>query len=214
MKKPWVILTLIVLSALVLAACTSALVTAPSSTETPNATQTATPRPFKDLSYLASSDPAEVDNSDLPVTPIDKLHVTGTAPEVNLEDYRLALDGLVNNPLTLTYNDVVAYPSVSEVVLLICPLTFVDNAQWTGVPVSTLLAEAGIKAGATKIAFQALDGYKKVLPLEDVQKDGVFLAYKVDGQVLPSEHGYPLRLVVKGKYGSNWVKWVTHIEVQ
>jgi sulfoxide reductase catalytic subunit YedY len=51
------------------------------------------------------------------------------------------------------------------------------------------------------------------LPLEDVQKDGVFLAYKVDGQVLPLEHGYPLRLVAEGQYGSNWVKWLTHIEV-
>jgi len=130
-----------------------------------------------------------------------------------MADYRLTVDGLVEKPLTLTYDDIVASPSVTEVVLLICPLTFVDNAEWTGVPVSTLLAEAGLKSGATKVEFQALDGYQNVLTLEDVQKDGVFLAYKVDGQLLPLEHGYPLRLVAEGQYGSNWVKWITHIEV-
>jgi DMSO/TMAO reductase YedYZ molybdopterin-dependent catalytic subunit len=145
---------------------------------------------------------------------VNQLHVTGTAPKVNIAHYRLKVDGLVQRPLTLTCDAVLAYPSVTEVVLLVCPFTFVDNAQWTGVPVSTLLTEAGIKAGATKVAFQALDGYQVVLPLEVVQQEGVFLAYKVDGQVLPAEHGYPLRLVAKGQYGANWVKWVTHIEVQ
>lgn len=167
----------------------------------------------QDLSYLANSDPTEVDNSDLPITPIDQLHITGIVTEVNIADYRLTVDGLVEKPLTLTYDDIVAYPSVTKVVLLICPLTFVDNAEWTGVLVSTLLVEAGLKSGATKVAFQSLDGYQIELPLEDVQKDGVFLAYKVDGQVLPLEHGYPLRLVAEGQYGSNWVKWLTHIEV-
>jgi DMSO/TMAO reductase YedYZ molybdopterin-dependent catalytic subunit len=144
---------------------------------------------------------------------VDQLHITGTATEVNIADYRLIVDGLVEKPLTLTYDDIVAYPSVTKVVLLICPLTFVDNAEWTGVLVSTLLAEAGLKSGATEVAFQSLDGYQIELPLEDVQKDGVFLAYKVDGQVLPLEHGYPLRLVAEEQYGSNWVKWISHVEV-
>ena len=221
MKTRWVVMTAIIILSLILAACASARISAPSPTETLNVTPTvaatptptATPQPSIDLSYLANSDPAEVDNSDLPVTPVDQLHITGTTPEVNMADYRLTVDGLVEKPLTLTYDDIVASPSVTEVVLLICPLTFVDNAEWTGVPVSTLLAEAGLKSGATKVEFQALDGYQNVLTLEDVQKDGVFLAYKVDGQLLPLEHGYPLRLVAEGQYGSNWVKWITHIEV-
>jgi len=224
MKARWVFLTTIIILALVFAACAGVKYAAPSATQTPTPgpsvtptptpTQTDTPQPPTDVSALIDDNPAEVDNSDLPVTPVDQLHITGTAPEVNIADYRLTVDGLVEKPLTLTYDAVVAYPSVTEVVLLICPLTFVDNAEWTGVPVSTLLAEAGVKAGATKVAFQSLDGYQNVLSLEDVQQDGVFLAYKVDGQVLPAEHGYPLRLVVKGKYGANWVKWITSIEVQ
>lgn len=221
MKACWVVLTTIIILTLLLAACASATISTPSPIETPSVTPTdaftpvptATPQLTEELAHLADSDPAWSNNSDLPVTPVEQLHITGKAPEINITDYRLTVDGLVEKPLTLTYDEVMAYPSITEVVLLICPLTFVDNAEWTGVPVSTLLAEVGLKSGATEVAFQSLDGYKIELPLEDVQKDGVFLAYKVDGQVLPLEHGYPLRLVAERQYGGNWVKWITHIEV-
>ncbi len=156
----------------------------------------------------------EFDNSNLPVTPLEELHTTGVAPEVNIEDYRLVVDGLVETSLSLTYEAILAYPTVTEVVLLICPGFFTDNAEWTGVPVTTLLAEAGIKPEASKVTFHALGAeYQVVLPLDLVQQDGVFLAHTVNGQVLPAEHGYPLRLVVRGNYGYDWVKWVTRIEV-
>jgi len=156
----------------------------------------------------------EFDNSKLPITPLEELHTTGVAPEVNIEDYRLVVDGLVDTSLSLTYEAILAYPVVTEVVLLICPGFFTDNAEWAGVPVTTLLAEAGIKPEASKVTFHALGAeYQVVLPLDLVQQDGVFLAHTVNGQILPAEHGYPLRLVVRGNYGYDWVKWVTRIEV-
>ncbi len=154
------------------------------------------------------------DNSGLPVTPVEELHITGVTPEVNIEDYRLVVDGLVETPLSLTYEAVLSYPTVTEVVLLVCPGFFTDNAEWTGVPVTTLLAEAGIKPEASEVTFYALGSeYKVVLPLDIVQQDGVFLAHRVNGQVLPAEHGYPLRLVVRGDYGNDWIKWAKRIEV-
>jgi DMSO/TMAO reductase YedYZ molybdopterin-dependent catalytic subunit len=97
--------------------------------------------------------------------------------------------------------------------LLVCPTYFADNAEWTGVLVSTLLAEAGVTPKAKQITFYALDGYHRTLSLTEAQSDGVFLAYMVDGQVLPNEHGYPVRLVVKGVFGDRWVKWVNHIKI-
>jgi DMSO/TMAO reductase YedYZ molybdopterin-dependent catalytic subunit len=103
------------------------------------------------------------------------------------------------------------YPTVTQIVLLVCPNFFADNAEWTGVLVSTLLAEAGVMTQAKKITFYALDGYQRTLSLEEALSDGVFLAYTVDDQVLPLKHGYPLRLVVKGVFGDRWVKWVDHI---
>ena len=154
------------------------------------------------------------DNSTLPVTPLEELHITGAAPEVNIEDYRLVVDGLVETPLSLTYVAILDYPTVTEVVLLVCPGFFTDNAEWTGVPVTTILAEAGIKPEASEVTFHALGSeYKVVLPLNVVQQDGVFLAHTVNGQVLPAKHGYPLRLVVKGNYGYDWIKWVKRIEI-
>ena len=154
------------------------------------------------------------DNSGLPVTPLEELHITGAAPEVNIEDYRLVVDGLVETPLSLTYEAILEYPTVTEVVLLICPGFFTDNAEWTGVPVTTLQAEAGIKPEASEVTFYALGSeYTVVLPLDVVQQDGVFLAHTVNGQVLPAEHGYPLRLVVRGNNGHDWIKWAKRIEL-
>jgi DMSO/TMAO reductase YedYZ molybdopterin-dependent catalytic subunit len=170
--------------------------------------------PVIDLSYLVDMDPAHVDNSNLPVTPTDQLHITGSAPRVDITEYRLVIDGLVNKNLTYTYDEILEYPAVTRVVLLICPSVFADNAEWTGIQVATILDEADVKPEATTVTFYAVDGYRITLSLKDALGDGVFLAYKVNGQALPREHGYPLRLVVTGRYGANWVKWVERIEVK
>jgi DMSO/TMAO reductase YedYZ molybdopterin-dependent catalytic subunit len=167
-----------------------------------------------DISYLRSAIPSEVDNSELPVTPTEDIHTTGVPPEVDIEQYRLTIGGLVDKEVSLDYDTILAYPTVTDVVLLICPGFFVDNAEWTGVPVTTLLGEAGIKPEAKQVVFHAIGSYNIVLPLEEVQGDGVFLAHTVNGEILPKEHGFPLRLVVTGEYGSYWVKWVERIEVR
>jgi len=163
--------------------------------------------------------PAEVDNSDLPITPVEELHTTEPESiEVDIEQYELTIDGKVRNQMSLTYEEVLEYPTVTKVVLLICPRFFADNAEWTGVPVTTLLEEADVEPEASVVTFRGLDEgdvkYTQSFSLEEVQGDGVFLAHMVNGQVLPPEHGYPLRLVVEGDYGYMWVKWVEHIEVQ
>ena len=80
-------------------------------------------------------------------------------------------------------------------------------------PVADILRQANVKPEAEKVYFEAAGGYRQVLTIEEAMSDGVFLAYEVNGQTLPLEHGYPLRLVVRGKYGSRWVKWLTRIEV-
>lgn len=171
-------------------------------------------RTYQDLNVLMSSNPASIDNSKFPITPVEALHLTGITPQMDMTKYTLTVGGLVNNPLVLNYDSLLKYPAISEVVLLICPDTFVDNAEWTGVPLSILLKEAGVKAEATQVAFHAMDGYSSRIVLEDAQKDGALLAYKVNGQILPEDHGYPIRLVVKGLFGSYWVKWVDRITIE
>jgi DMSO/TMAO reductase YedYZ molybdopterin-dependent catalytic subunit len=208
----WLLVSVILLSVILLPACQFASV----GPELGSPTVQAPPEePAVDLSYLVHMDPAEVDNSELPVTSVEELHRTGVVPEgVDIKQYRLIMDGLVENPLTLTYQDILTYPTVIKVVLLICYNFFADNAEWTGVPVKTLLDEAEVKPEATKVIFYGMDGYQSSISLETAQESGVFLAHTVNGQILPLEHGYPLRLVVEHDFGSEWVKWVSHIEVR
>jgi DMSO/TMAO reductase YedYZ molybdopterin-dependent catalytic subunit len=181
------------------------------------------------LADVINSDPSEVDNSKLPITRVEDLNTTGLIPEVNVEEYRLRVEGLVDEPLSLSYEQLLSYPTVTEVVLLICPGFFADNAEWTGIPVTTILEDAGIKPEATEVVFKAIEVpslnnytgevnavvYSKDLPLEDIMgNDGIYLAHTVNGQTLPLEHGHPLRVVAKGIYGSYWVKWLEVIEVR
>lgn len=166
-----------------------------------------------DLSHLISQNPKFVDNSDLPITPLPKWD-TGTPPKININTYTLKIDGLVENQLELSYDDILSYPTVTEVVLLICEEAFAHNAQWTGVPVIDLIDEAGIEPEAKELVFYAADQYQRILPLDTVERPGVFLAHTANQEVLPVNHGYPLRLVVKGNYGFDWIKWLVRIEVR
>jgi len=181
-------------------------------TPSPTAT-TITPIPEEEWGSIISQHPSEVDNTLLPITPIENLNRTGSPVEVDIEGYRLVIDGLVERPLSLTYQELLSRPQISEVVLLICPGVFWDNAQWTGTPLAPLLEEAGLQEGAKKVKFHALDGYQRSLTLEEALADGVLLAYQVNGETLPLEHGFPLRLVARHQFGGRWVKWLERIEV-
>jgi len=132
---------------------------------------------------------------------------------VNLNDYRLTVDGLVSNPLIIDYQSFIAYPSTSGNATLSCPGYPDQYREWTGVPVSTILKQAGCSLEAAQLTFYSLAGYAMQFPLKDVESRGIFLAYKVDGQILPPETGFPLRLVVPDSVGSYWVKWVDRIRV-
>lgn len=176
------------------------------------ATREAEPIP---LSPTAASAPAAT-RTPWPLTPVDKLGLTGTQIEVDIETYRLVVDGLVERPLSLSYSELLAYPAVSLLLKLDCPGYFVDYAEWTGPLVRTLLEEAGVKPEAREVEFSEGDDYpySKTLPLEEALRDDTLLAHKVNGVTLPVEHGYPVRLAVGSQLGSYWVKWLFRIEVQ
>jgi DMSO/TMAO reductase YedYZ molybdopterin-dependent catalytic subunit len=135
-------------------------------------------------------------------------------PAPLISDYRLAVDGLVDRPLALTYEAILQYPSVTDNPWLICPGVFETQSEWTGVPVALILKEAGLKAEAVSIGFYASDGYSQILSIQEAQKESVFLAYKCDGQVLSQDDGYPLRVVAGEQLGLVWVKRLARIEVR
>ena len=149
------------------------------------------------------------------LTPIEEFNVVsikGTA-KINIGEYALNIEGLVENALTLNYSDLLSYRSKSEIVMLRCVEGWSSVGEWTGIPLRNILEEAKIRHNGRTVVFYSVDGYSTSLSIEDSVRDNVMLSYKLNGHALPKEHGYPLRLVVEGKYGYKWIKWVTHIKV-
>lgn len=155
------------------------------------------------------------------LTPIAKQNNNGIkgAQYIDRDTYTLKIDGLVQNPASLTYDQIIAYPSVSKVVKLNCVEGWSFTAKWTGVPVKTLFDEAGIiqdtngGTNATTIIFYSADGYSTAHELNYLLDNDIMLAYKLNDITLPPERGFPFQLVAEGKYGYKWGKWITSIEV-
>ena len=150
--------------------------------------------------------PAEVPG-EIPVT-------VSADDEFDIAQYKLEIYGLVDNPMTLSFESILAYPAENQTAGLYCDSEFLSAYTWTGVPVSTLLNEAGLKPEAEVIIFKANDGYAARLPPADIMAGGIILAYEANGEKLSDGDGYPLRVVANGYNGSVWVRFVTSIEVK
>jgi DMSO/TMAO reductase YedYZ molybdopterin-dependent catalytic subunit len=166
---------------------------------------------------LAQKNPGNLDTRNLDITPLKDFQTMGsTEYKVDLGKWRLEVTGRVKKPLVLTYAQVLALPSREDRVLLICPGFFSNHGLWKGVLMEGLLKEAEIEKEVSSISFTALDGgYESAekFSLEEVLSGKVFLAYGVNGEVLPEKHGFPLRVVADGHYGSRWRKFVGKVEV-
>jgi DMSO/TMAO reductase YedYZ molybdopterin-dependent catalytic subunit len=163
---------------------------------------------------LVTMDPANVDNRNLAIDPLNQFGTMGpTDVAVDVKSYRLKVTGKVGRPLSLSYDQILTYPSVTETVLLICPGFFSINGRWTGVHVKDLIQEAQIKEEAQYVDINGAGGKSVRIPLEMIQQKKIFFAYRVNGETLPQKHGFPLRLVYEDEYGSSWVKYVDEVVV-
>jgi DMSO/TMAO reductase YedYZ molybdopterin-dependent catalytic subunit len=141
------------------------------------------------------------------------LHMTGKPQEIDLATYRLKVTGLVNHPLSLTYDELRCMPKVTDNPELICYGVFIDYATWTGVPIEYILELAGVRPEATVLNLVSADGYTVHIPLEEARQDQNFLAYEVNETTLPVQHGFPLRAVFPSMGGSYWLKWLVEIRI-
>ncbi len=164
-------------------------------------------------SKIADMDPAEIDNRDLDIDPLGQFGTMGpTDISIDLKTWRLKVTGEVDRTLSLTYDEVLKLPSVTEDVLLICPGFFANNGRWTGVRLSDLIREARPRREAMFIDIKGR-GKEMRIPLEAVNRKKIFLAYRVNGETLPQKHGFPLRLVYADVYGADWIKYIDEIAV-
>ena len=133
---------------------------------------------------------------------------------INRETYRLAITGMVNNPLNYTYDSVVnGFNSTLQVGTLPCVEGWSVTLLWEGVPITDLLQQAGVSPNANTLIFLASDGYSSSLPLQYVTQNNIMVAYKMNNLTLTDQTGWPLFLVAQNQYGYKWVEWLTEINV-
>jgi DMSO/TMAO reductase YedYZ molybdopterin-dependent catalytic subunit len=174
-----------------------------------------------------------------PITPagLHYLLIHYDIPTVDPESFRLEITGAVDRPLTLSLEDLRRRERLAEPITFECagngralleprPVSqpwlteAVGTAEWGGTPLASLLTEAGVKPNAVEVLFSALDrgieggeaqSYERALPIGEARE--AILAYDMNGEPLPPQHGFPLRLVVPGWYGMQNVKWLTRVSV-
>jgi len=130
---------------------------------------------------------------------------------VDPEAWRLAIDGLVAEPLSLSYEEVLAFGSSEKVIELNCVEGWTVKALWAGPLVMDLVAAALPLPSATTLILEAVDGYTTALPLEWLRERSIILASTINGVVLPPERGFPFQLAAEDKWGFKWIKWVTRL---
>jgi DMSO/TMAO reductase YedYZ molybdopterin-dependent catalytic subunit len=141
------------------------------------------------------------------------LHVTGKYQQLDLETYRLKVNGKVDHPLSLTYTELICLPKVTASPVLVCPGFFQDNVTWSGVPIVEILKLARVQPGMKRVSLISADGYKVTIPAEDALAEKNFLAYELEGKPLPILHGFPLRAIFPGQVGGWWIKWLVELVV-
>lgn len=135
--------------------------------------------------------------------------------EIDKDSYILTLDGLVEKPLAITYDELSDYPQESYLMDLNCVEGWSFTAKWTGPKLSSILEDAGVKPEAKIAIFYTADaseGYTS-LDVDYITDNDILLALKLNDMILPADRGFPFQVVAKSKYGYKWAKWVTRIEL-
>ena len=143
-----------------------------------------------------------------------------TVPQVDPTGWTLTIDGMVDEPLELTFAELLALPLVEREVTIACVSNevggdLVGNARWLGVPLRSLLRQVGVQDGATQIMGHSVDGFTAGFPTELLDDDRpALVALGMNGEPLPIEHGFPARLIIGGIYGYvSATKWLSRIEL-
>jgi DMSO/TMAO reductase YedYZ molybdopterin-dependent catalytic subunit len=162
---------------------------------------------------------------DLPpfITPNADFYRIDTAlsvPQVQRQDWRLRIHGMVDREVTFRFDELAQFEAIDKVVTLTCvsnPVggNLISNATWTGYRVRDLLARAGVHSDADMVLSKSIDGFTAGTPVEALTDNrDALLAVAMNGEPLPTEHGYPARLVVPGLYGYvSATKWLVDLEL-
>ena len=170
------------------------------------------------------------------ITPNDQFFSVShyNRPMIKAEEYKLKLTGFVNNPKTFTLPELKRRPRQEVVFTLECAGNHgfewftggIGTAKWAGTPLAPLLKEAGLKPEGQEVIFFGADAgeeevrgvkmrqeFSRSLSVTDALRPEVLLCYEMNGEPLPQEHGFPVRLIVPGWYGVANVKWLSRVDI-
>ncbi len=139
-------------------------------------------------------------------------------PQVDAASWRLAINGLVNQPASLSLNDIVSLPSVTQALTMSCISNYIggdliSTNYWTGVRLKDVLANVGLQASAQAVTITAADGFYESVPLTEAMDERTLLVYAMNGQALTADHGFPLRIYIPNHYGMKQPKWITQLQL-
>lgn len=132
---------------------------------------------------------------------------------IDIESYRLEVTGMVENNLSLTYDEVLSLPHVKKVITLHCVEGWDETLLFEGIRFHDIFEKAKPKDGVKTVVFYAADGYSSSLPYEFVVDNDLMLAFSINERVLDETRGFPFQVVAESKFGYKWVKWVTSIDL-
>jgi DMSO/TMAO reductase YedYZ molybdopterin-dependent catalytic subunit len=133
--------------------------------------------------------------------------------QINIEEYKLQITGLVKNPLSLSYEQVLENKSYERLITLYCVEGWDATVLWKGVRIIDLLNEAETLNEKSNVIFHCVDGYTTSMPLETIKTRDLLLAYSSNGVTLPESLGFPFIVVAEDKAGYKWARWVNKIEI-
>ena len=133
--------------------------------------------------------------------------------EVDIDSYSLKIDGLVENEMSYSYEQILEMDPVEIVYTIYCVEGWDATFLWKGVLIEDILSESNVDDKAKTVIFHAVDGYTTSLPLDVIIDKKIMMAYYANGLPIPSSLGYPFILVAYDKWGYKWARWINRIEL-
>ncbi len=134
---------------------------------------------------------------------------------IDRETYRLVVDGLVDSPQSLSYQDLLNLPALSKLMPLNCVEGWSFTAKWTGPTLKSIIDKAKPKTGVTTVIFHTkdvADGYFS-LDYQYIIDKNIIIGMKLNDVTIPTDRGFPFQVVAESKYGYKWSKWIDRIEL-